>query len=47
MAIFRQAYEYQENGMMPPDRAGQHVKVYGDLIKFCVDCYKGFADDVG
>ena len=93
MTIFRQAYEYQENGMcgmtienvprevtnavarklrvpvvgvaagggdadgselvhfdlfgmMPPDRAGQHVKVYGDLIKFCVDCYKGFADDV-
>lgn len=93
MAIFRQAYEYQENGMcgmtienvprevtnavakklrvpvigvaagggdadgselvhydlfgmMPPERAGQHAKVYGDLIKFCVGAYKAFADDV-
>jgi 3-methyl-2-oxobutanoate hydroxymethyltransferase len=93
MAIFRQAYEYQENGMcgmtientprevtnavakklrvpvigvaagggdadgselvhfdlfgmMPPNKAGTHVKVYGELIKFCVGAYKAFADDV-
>lgn len=93
MAIFRQAYEYQENGMcgmtientpcevtnaiakklripvvgvaagggdadgselvhydlfgmMPPDRVGQHVKVYGELAKFCIGAYKAFADDV-
>lgn len=92
MEIFRQAYEYQENGMvgmtientprevtdaiakklrvpvvavaaggaadgselvhydlfgmMPPNRTGKHVKVYGELIKFCVGAYKGFADDV-
>lgn len=93
MVIFRQAYEYQENGMcgmtientprevsnaiakklrvpvigvaagggdcdgselvhydlfgmMPPNRAGKHVKVYGELIKFCVGAYKAFADDV-